>query len=109
LKLYIDQQLPPVLAQWLRDRSVDARHVRELGLKDRPDHEIWNRGIRDEAVVVSRDSDFSLFARQDPRGRLVRLRVGNCGNADLIRLFERQWPETAQRLESGERIVELWP
>ena len=109
MKLYVDQQLPPVLAQWLRDRSVDARHVRELGLKDRPDHEIWVRAIEDGAVLVSRDSDFALFARQDPRGRLVWLRVGNCGNADLIRLVERLWPNIAARLEGGERVVEVWP
>jgi len=109
VKLYIDQQLPPALAQWLRERLVDAWHVRELGLKDRPNHEIWTRAILDGAVVVSRDSDFALFARQDPRGRLVWLRFGNCGNAVLFKHFERLWSYIDGRLGAGERVVEVWP
>lgn len=107
MKLYIDQQLPPVLAEWLRDRSVEAWHVRDLGLKDGGDHEIWLRAIADGAAIVTRDADFNLFARQDRRGRLVWLRFGNCGNAALIARFERLWPEIAARLKAGERVVEV--
>lgn len=98
-----------MLAEWLRDRSVDARHVRDLGLKHGADHEIWLRSIADDAVVLTRDSDFNLFARQDPRGRPVWLRFGNCGNADLIRMGEARWAEITARLEAGERLVQVRP
>ena len=88
---------------------MGARHVRDLGLKEGADHEIWLRSIADDAVILTRDSDFALFARQDPRGRLVWLRFGNCGNADLIRMVEARWADIAARLEAGERLVEVRP
>ncbi len=107
MRLVIDQQLPPVLAEWLRVRGVDAVHVREVGLKDRADHHIWKEAARDGAVVVSQDSDFANFARQDAGGRLVWLRVGNCSNPELIAIFERIWPNVAERLMAGERLIEV--
>ncbi|PCO11959.1 hypothetical protein CP989_24950, partial [Enterobacter hormaechei] len=60
----------------------------ELGLRDRPDHEIWREALRHGSVVLSRDADFANFARQDVGGRLVWLRTGNCSNAVLIETFE---------------------
>jgi len=109
LKILIDQQLPPLLADWLRSGGYDATHVREIDLKDSPDHEIGREAKRRRAVVVRRDSDFANFARQDRDGRLVWLRVGNCANPDLIALFEATWGDVAARLEQGERIVEVRP
>ena len=109
MKLLIDQQLPPMLAEWLRGQGMDARHVREIGLKDRTDPEIWNQSIRDGAVIISRDSDFALFARQDLRGRLIWLRIGNCRNPQLIEIFESLWPRIVERLNSNERIIEVHP
>lgn len=107
MRIVVDQQLPPVLAIWLRSQGLDAFHVRELGLSDRPDHEIWTETLRNGAVVVSRDSDFANCARQDPSGRLVWLRIGNCGNAALIDTFERHWPSILARIEAGERLIEV--
>ena len=107
MRIIIDQQLPPVLAEWLRSAGADAVHVREIGLKDVPDHGIWVEAKRQDAIVVSRDSDFANFARQDIEGRLVWLRVGNCTNPELIALFEAVWPIVRARLEGGERLVEV--
>jgi predicted nuclease of predicted toxin-antitoxin system len=107
VKIYIDQQLPPLLAQWLRDRSYDAQHVRDIDLTNSSDHAIWKGAILDDAVIVSRDSDFALFARQDPQGRLVWLRWGNCSNPELVAAFEQVWPAIAKRLEAGERFIEV--
>jgi predicted nuclease of predicted toxin-antitoxin system len=109
VRLVIDQQLPPVLAEWLRGQGLDAWHVRELGLKDRPDHDIWINALQDDGVIVSRDSDFANFARQGAGGRLVWLRIGNCSNPDLIAVFERLWPAIAERLDAGEGLIEVRP
>ncbi|AQR61584.1 hypothetical protein BZG35_07900 [Brevundimonas sp. LM2] len=108
MKIIIDQQLPPVLARWLRDEhDIDAVHVREIRLKDAPDHDIWLEAKRRGAVVISRDADFANFARQDVAGRLVWLRIGNCTNPELIAVFEAIWPIVWARLLDGERFVEL--
>ncbi len=107
MRIVVDQQLPPVLAAWLRSQGLDAFHVRELGLGDRPDHDIWRNALRDSSVVVSRDADFANFARQDANGRLVWLRIGNCSNATLIETFERHWPSILSRINAGERFIEV--
>jgi predicted nuclease of predicted toxin-antitoxin system len=107
VRIVIDQQLPPVLATWLRLQGLDATHVRDLGLRDRPDHDIWREALRDGSVVLSRDADFANFARQDAKGRLVWLRIGNCSNAILIQTFERHWPTILARIKGGERLIEV--
>jgi predicted nuclease of predicted toxin-antitoxin system len=107
LKLIIDQQFPPLLAQWLRGQGCDAWHVFETGLTDRPDFEIWSLAVRDGGAVISRDSDFLNFARQKAGGRFVWMRLGNCTNPELIATFKRLWPEVAVRLEGDEQIVEV--
>ena len=109
MRLIIDQQFPPVLAEWLRGRGLDAWHVVELGLKGRPDFDIWSLAVRQGDAVITRDSDFLNFARQSPGGRLVRFRLPNCTNPQLISTFERLWPEVAEQLRGDAQIIEVRP
>ena len=109
MRLIVDQQFPPLLAEWLRAQGRDAWHVRELGLKDSPDFSVWSFAVRNRDVVVSRDSDFVNFARQKSGGRLVWIRLGNCSNPQLISTFKQLWPEVARRLEGEEQIIEVRP
>ena len=107
MRLIIDQQLPPVLAAWFRDRGYDAAHVRELGLTGAADTAIWVDATRDDAVVLSRDEDFVTLLRNRGGARLVWVRVGNCANPALLATVEMSWPAIEQRLKDGERLVEL--
>lgn len=109
MRLIVDQQFPPILAEWLRAQGLDAWHVRELGMKNRPDFDIWSPATRDGDAIITRDSDFLNFARQARGGRLVWIRIGNCTNPQLISAFERLWPEVAGRLEGDEQIIEIQP
>lgn len=107
MRLIVDQQFPPVLAGWLRGQGLDAWHVVELGLKNRPDFEIWSLAAKYGDAVVTRDADFLNFARQSSGGRLVWFRLPNCANPQLIAAFERLWPEVAKRLEGDEQMIEV--
>jgi predicted nuclease of predicted toxin-antitoxin system len=107
LKCIIDQQLPPVLAEWLRSHEIDAAHVRELGLQHASDAEIWARAVEDSAVVVTKDDDFVLLRHVRQNARVVWVRIGNCDNATLVRRFEQSWPAIYDRLNAGEGLVEL--
>lgn len=106
MRLIVDQQLPPILAAWFRDRGYDTAHVRELGLTGTADKAIWADATRDDAVVLSRDEDFVTLLRNRGGARLVWVRVGNCTNPDLLATIEANWPEIEQRLKDGERLVE---
>lgn len=107
MRLIVDQQLPPILAAWLRDRGADAVHVRDLGLTGASDAAIWAEASRDDAVIISRDEDFGTLLRDRGGARLVWIRIGNCTNAALLTTVETNWPAIDQRLADGERLVEL--
>jgi predicted nuclease of predicted toxin-antitoxin system len=79
MKLLFDQNLSPRLPRLLADLYPNSVHVREIGLRDASDAEIWEYAKRNGFVVVSKDSDFqqrSLLYGHPPK--FVWLRVGNC-------------------------------
>jgi len=106
VRIIVDQQLPVVLAEWLRSSGHQAVHVREIGLKDASDVGIWTEARRDGAVVVSRDEDFVQLTRNPGGARLIWVRLGNCSNPALLDAVRNAWPELSARIASGEVLVE---
>ena len=54
--VWIDAQLPPALAAWMRrDLRIDAYAVRDLGLRDAEDPLIFARAREASAVVLTKD------------------------------------------------------
>ncbi|BBD65461.1 hypothetical protein NIES4072_08640 [Nostoc commune NIES-4072] len=59
MKIWIDAQLPPTLALWLTETfDVEATALRELGLRDAKDVEIFEAAQVANAVIMTKDSDF---------------------------------------------------
>ncbi len=81
MKFLVDQQLPPLLAMWLRDTGFEASHVRELGLKDAPDTAIWAKARAENWLVITKDEDFVKLWRDQEQGGVLWVRFGNCSNA----------------------------
>ncbi len=62
-------QLPPALARVLPDSGCDAVAVREIGLRDATDSEIWHYAIQREAAIITKDEDFAercLYSQNQP-------------------------------------------
>ena len=79
MKLLFDQNLSPRLPRLLADLYPDSEHVREVGLRDASDAEIWEYAKQNDFVIVSKDSDFqqrSLLYGHPPK--FIWLRAGNC-------------------------------
>lgn len=79
MKLLFDQNLSPRLPRLLADIYAESVHVREIGLRDASDAEIWEYAKANGYAIVSKDSDFqqrSLLDGQPPK--FIWLRVGNC-------------------------------
>ena len=54
---WIDAQLTPLLARWLQEEfGVVAYAVRELGLRDAKDRQIFDAARQAGAVVITNDS-----------------------------------------------------
>jgi predicted nuclease of predicted toxin-antitoxin system len=107
--VWLDAQLPPALAVWMRGEfGVDAVALRELGLRDATDRDIFTAARRAGAVLMSKDSDFvDLVQTQGPPPQLIWLTCGNVTNARLRIAFGRSWLRIATMIDAGEPIVEL--
>ena len=82
MKLLFDQNLSPRLLAILADVFPGSRHVRDLGLADRSDEDVWRAAIRDGFHIVSKDSDFHQmsFVRGFPP-KVIWIRTGNCSTS----------------------------
>jgi predicted nuclease of predicted toxin-antitoxin system len=90
VKFLIDAQLPWRLAHWLNEHRYDARHTLELPLGNRtPDHEVVACAIREERIIVTKDSDFVQTFLLTGQPRLLFVATGNIGNPELESLLRR--------------------
>ncbi len=79
MKFLFDQNLSTRLPRLLADIYPESLHVREIGMREATDTEIWEYAKTNNFVIVSKDSDFqsrSLLYGSPPK--FVWLRVGNC-------------------------------
>ncbi len=106
---WIDAQLSPYLAPWLSSEfDVEAKPVRELGLRDAGDREIFLAAREADAVMLTKDSDFVLLLEQlGPPPRILWLTVGNTSNARLREVLSKNFPTVQNLLLRGESLVEI--
>jgi predicted nuclease of predicted toxin-antitoxin system len=109
MKFWVDAQLPPMLAQWLStEYGVDALSLRDLGMRDAQDLEIFQAAQQAQTLVISKDSDFvELVSRHGPPPQLLWVTCGNVTNRQLQLLFSKTFPEALALLAGGQAIVEL--
>ena len=108
MRFLIDAQLPPALAKWLRESGHDAQAVREAGLREANDCDIWDHAIRTAAVLVTKDEDFPLRDQKaNASPVIVWLRLGNSTNRILRLWFMPQLPQVIELIEGGVRVLEI--
>lgn len=109
MKFWIDAQLPPALAAWLASRhGLEAVALRDLGLRDAADGEIFHAARLAGVVVISKDSDFvDLVSRHGPPPQLLWLTCGNVTNSNLQAILDVTLSEALAALSSGQAIVEI--
>ena len=108
MKFLIDNQLPVTLAQHLKNRGFECRHVLHEHLADADDAQICRYAEAHDFIIISKDEDFIYHANKPTaKVRVVWVRLGNCRTPKLLAAFERSWQEIETCLEAGDRIVEL--
>lgn len=107
MKFVIDAQLPPALAEWLRTNGHEAIPVREVGLRDADDSQIWLFAEKNGATIVTKDEDFAIRAAARPGPPILWVRTGNVVNRLLLARFEAVWTQVMAHFDAGARVVEL--
>jgi len=108
MRFLVDAQLPPGLAQFLREQGEEAQAVRDLRLRDADDSSIWAFAQSNGWVLVTKDEDFAERIFQTETGpQVVWLRIGNCTNPVLFTWLGPRWPAVLRELQAGQRLVEV--
>jgi predicted nuclease of predicted toxin-antitoxin system len=107
--LWLDAQLSPSLAAWLSEAiGVLSVPVRDVGLRDATDRQIFQQARAAGVIVVTKDADFvRLLEEFGPPPQVVWLTCGNTSNVRLRELLIRVWPDVAGMLRCGEALVEI--
>ena len=109
MKFWVDAQLPPMLANWLSTQfDVEALSLRDLGLRDSTDGEIFKAAQQAKVVVISKDCDFvEMVSRYGAPPQLLWVTCGNVTNRQLQKVFGNTFPAAIALLAAGEKIVEV--
>lgn len=110
MTIWVDAQLSPAIAGWIKDSlGIDAFALRELGLRDAEDKEIFQEARTQEAVILTKDSDFILLLeRLGPPPKIILLTCGNTSNEHLRHILSSALPTAVDVLDKGEEVVEIF-
>lgn len=90
MKLLIDQNLSHKLIARLADLYPDSEHVRNVGLKEADDGNLWEYAKREQFVLVTKDEDFHARSMlHGPPPKVLWIRSGNC-STDLVETLLRK-------------------
>ena len=101
MKLLVDAHLPRALCAILIERGHDAIHTSDLPTGNTtPDEQLNDVSVAEDRIVISKDTDFfySHVLRGRPR-KLLLLRTGNMGTAQLCELLAGYWPQIETGLD----------
>jgi predicted nuclease of predicted toxin-antitoxin system len=107
--IWVDAQLPPTLAAWIVETfGITALSLKELGLRDAKDTEIFEAAVQPNLVIMSKDSDFvDLVCRLGSPPQILWLTCGNVTNQNLRRILTATLPDAIIQLQQGESVVEI--
>lgn len=65
MTIWIDAHLSPSLAGWITDTfAIPSQAIRDLGLREAKDFQIFQAARKADAIVLTKDADFSHLLQQ---------------------------------------------
>ena len=105
--LWIDAQLSPALAPWLSSNfNVSAVSMRDLGLRDATDHQIFLAARKAGVTVITKDSDFvRMLEGFGAPPQVLWITCEDTSTTNLKKVLKNSFPRGRRLLESGERLA----
>lgn len=109
MKIWVDAQISPEIAGWIESTfDILTVAIRDLGLRDAEDEEIFNEAKKADIVVISKDRDFILLLDRFGRPpKIIWLRCGNTSNKRLKEILTLTLKKAVELLDFGEILVEI--
>jgi len=99
LNILIDENIPRLTAERLRELGHEVRDVRNTLKQGIEDSELWATAIADKRLLISTDRGFTEYRRSDHYGILIvrlhqpnRARIHNAIMIAMDRFTEADWP-----------------
>lgn len=108
--IWIDAHLSPAIATWINNtfEDISAFALRDLGLRDAEDWEIFEAAKAQEVIFMTKDSDFvDLVERRDVPPKIIWLTCGNTSNARLKEILSATLLDALEFLQKSEKLVEI--
>ncbi|MCY7331643.1 MAG: DUF5615 family PIN-like protein [Pseudanabaena sp. CAN_BIN31] len=91
-----------------RTFNISAFALRDLGLRDAEDPEIFEAGKAQQIIFMTKDSDFvDLVERLGSPPQIIWLTFGNTSNAQLREILTATLPRALEILATDESLVEI--
>jgi predicted nuclease of predicted toxin-antitoxin system len=107
--IWVDAHLSPAIAKWIAAEIGHAsQSVRELGLRNAKDKEIFAAARQANAIVMTKDADFAeMVERLGAPPAVIWLTCGNTGNTALCGLLKTTLPRAIELIRKGDKLVEI--
>jgi predicted nuclease of predicted toxin-antitoxin system len=108
MTIWIDAQLSPAIALWITANfQVQSLALRDLGLRDTTDHQIFMAAKQASVVVMTKDDDFVELLKRHGPPQVLWLTCGNTSNVRLEQILTTTLAKALELIEAGEPLVEI--
>ena len=109
MTIWVDAHLSPTISTWISNTfELEAVALRDLGLRDAEDREIFAAAKAQEAIVMTKDRDFvDLVERLGSPPQIIWLTCGSTSNARLREILSETLPRALELFAAGEILVEI--
>lgn len=107
MKFLLDENIPPSLANLLKNIGFEARHVNEIGYNNTPDFKISDFAATSGEIIITHDTDFGtiLALTGNARPSVLLFRWQAISAQIVFQFLEEYLPQFTENLSAVALVV----